>query len=132
MGGAHDICGVSFQRLLVGVADERLRREVEHEIRLDAEDGFFHRFRLPHVAGFVADELGDVQLFKQRWLGGRRQGEAVDFGAQLHEPAREPRAFEAGVAGEPDGLALECVGEHHQIFQGALPSAQSLFRYCVS
>ena len=126
---AHDVRGVGFQRMLVGIADERLGGEVKDKIRLDAEKGFFHRGSIAHVADFVFDFLREAELFKDRGRGRWRLGEAVDAGAKLDEPARQPRALEPGVAREPDGLALKCVGKHHQIFQGALPSAQSLLRY---
>src|SRR5882724_4594656 len=64
MHGAHDIRGVSFQRMFVGITNERLGGEVENKIRLDAEEGFFYDGGVTYIGNFVIDYFGKAELFE--------------------------------------------------------------------
>ena len=66
-------------------------------------------------AGVRADDFVEVRI---AW---RRQAQAGDTSAELLQPKRKPRTFEAGVAGDEDALAVVEVEKHHQTFHGALP-----------
>ncbi len=107
MRRAHDVGGVGFQRMFVGVANERLRREVEDEIRPRAENGFFYCGRIADIGNFVFDKVFNLKLRKNRRRGGGRLRKTVNTGAKLNEPACEPGPFESGVTGKPDGFTLE-------------------------
>ena len=76
--------------MLVGIADERLRGEVEDEVRLDAEKGFFYGDGIAHVANFMPDRFCKTELLKRGRRGCRRQRKAVDVCAQFQEPLCQP------------------------------------------
>ncbi len=92
------------------------------------------RGRIPHVADPVVDGLLDAGGVEEHRIGIGRERVAVDVGAQVAQPQRQPAPLEPGVAGEEDPLAGVGAGEvlaggcgHHQVFQGAFPLAHRSF-----
>ncbi len=127
MRRAHRVGREGRERVAVARPHQRLRREMEDDLRPRRAHRGGGRGGVAQVddpAGEHSVEVGEpVQALVR---GGER--EPGDVGAEPLQPERQPRALEAGVAGEEDALAApECraAGAAHQRFQGARPDCHS-------
>ena len=111
MNGAHDVGGVGLDRLAVGQSDQGLCGQMKDIVRLGSEDALRQSLAVADVQDVMFKALGETELVEQRGLGVARQGDADDTGAEHEQPFAEPRAFEAGVAGDEDGLAAVGLGQ---------------------
>ena len=91
MNGAKHIGGVGFDRLLVRLADEWLRREMKYEIRLRRLDRLTHGGQIANVTHPVMQALREGELIEQGRFRRRRQRESGDISAQAQQPFRQPR-----------------------------------------
>ena len=104
--------------MVVGVADQRLRGEVEDDLGPDLGDQRGGARLVANIDDFVADQLRQRGLLEEARVGRRFEREAGDVCAQVMQPQAQPSALEAGVAGDEDALAGPGAGVH-QHFHGA-------------
>ena len=64
VGGAHHVCGESFQRLRIRAPHERLRGEMKNIVGLKILNGCSHRFRVTHVGNLVAHPCCEAELLE--------------------------------------------------------------------
>ena len=103
----------------VGVADERLGGQVEDDFGGEVLQGGLEGGGVADVAADVFDDGADAGRGEEVGVGAGVERVAADDGAFGGEPEGEPAAFEAGVAGEEDALALPgeggaCSDHRHQ------------------
>ena len=109
---AHHVGGVGGHRRAVRQAHQRLRRQVQHDLRLAALHGAAHGVEIADVAQGRLQAVGHPRLVEQAGRGGRCQRQALHLGAQRLQPQGQPTALEAGVTGEEDALAVPEVWGH--------------------
>src|SRR6185437_13212777 len=116
-------------RLAVAGADQRLRGQMEDDLRPGRLDQRCNRRRIANIAKFAVTKHGSGRLREKIGDRRRRQADARYARPQPMQPERKPRTFETAVAREQDTLAAP---ERHrwrarqcQIFHGALPDDQS-------
>ena len=130
MNRAHYIGVKCLYWLFIGQPHNRLRREMEDEIRPNATHNPLDSRQLAYVSNRVRlDSLRKLQLREQTWLRRRRQRKAVHLGAKRQQPLAEPRALETGMSRHEDtstGIGV------HQTFHGALPSLHICSSICFS
>ena len=81
---------------------------MEYAVRLYAPDVRRERILISDVAGlFRSQEFRYACSGVVIWFGVWREGEAVDFCAELGEPEAQPGAFESGVTGYEDCFVFE-------------------------
>ena len=130
--GAHDIGRKGSDRIDIGLADERLGGEVKDDLRPVGGK----RRRKRRVVADIGDggnhaiaDPGDVEQARR---GRRLERIARDLGAERAEPQRQPRALEAGMAGDEDAPALPESGRAHHVFHGARPVLHASSRVILS
>ena len=129
--GAEDVGRERLPRLLVGEAHDRLGREVQDDLGLEADQGPLERLGVAHVPHDVLEIGGEPQRVEHRGLGGGREGEPAHVGPEPEEPGHEPAPLEPRVPGDEDPLARPEPGGdagNHRRTHGGLPLAQSSFR----
>ena len=128
-GGAHrlhqvdrsgDVGGKGFGRLGIAFQHQRLRGEVEHELRAGGLECCRQRRGIAHIADRVSDPRRDPGLLKQTGIGRRGQRIAMHLRAQPFQPQAQPRSLEAGMSGDKHPAAAVNIAKH-QRFQGAWP-----------
>ena len=97
VGGAHHVRLEGVDRLAVALAHQRLRRHVQHDLRLVRRRHRGERLQIANVAEGRRDQLGGAPELEQARRGIGRQGVARDFGSHRRKPVRCPGAFEAGM-----------------------------------
>jgi hypothetical protein len=107
MDGAEDVGVPSLDGLLIGEANEGLGGEVEDEFRAEVADEVGEREGLADVLDVMTQAGLEVELLEEGGIGVWREGDAGDLGTEIEEPLAEPRALEAGVAGDEDAAAAE-------------------------
>ena len=128
MHGAHDVSGICLDRILVRVAHQRLRRHVDDDFGLVLGKDGLQLGQIADVADDTGHALGHFRHLEQAGVGGGRQGVTRDLRTHGLQPQAEPAAFETGVPGQQDALAVPKGGVHGQTFQGALPDCHSSSR----
>ena len=100
VSGAEDVGGGGFQWRVVRAPHERLGGEIENDVGLCFGSGLFDQIKIADVPdGFTGESFGR-EGFVEIGRGVRGKGEAVDVRAEVAQPQAEPRALEAGVAGD--------------------------------
>src|SRR6266851_3323512 len=86
--------------MLIASADERLRGQVKHNIRLLTFQYACQIVRIANVADEVLDFPRDSERFKKAGRRRHIQGKAGDNCSMPEQPKREPGALETGVPGD--------------------------------
>ena len=110
--GAQSVDLDGGSRIFVGGANERLRRQMEHDLRLEIAHGLGERLAVPHVAPIVADARPKADHVEMRRRGRHGVRKAGDFRAHVQQPRRQPRALESGVPGDEHPAACIDMTKH--------------------
>ena len=127
--GAHDVDVEGFRGLGVAAPHQRLRRQMEDDLRIAVRHRAAQGVGVANVGDLAVAEAADVGSVEQVMVPLRRQRVAGYPGAHLRQPECQPAALEAGMAGQQDALAGPegrvdaAVAEprHYQTRQGASP-----------
>ena len=110
--GAHDIGCKCLQWFAVAEADERLRREMQEDLRVCGFDQACRALGIADVADVVVTAFSNVGFIEDAWCRGWFERDSGDICAELRQPERKPAAFEAGVPRDNDALSLPEAGCH--------------------
>src|SRR6266446_5102328 len=136
MDRTEHVGGKRLDRVLIGTAHQRLRREVKHEVRADLPHAPLYLAPITDVDNAVIQPVLEPERLKQVRLRHEIPGQPVDFGAQLEQPRGEPGTLEAGVPDDQYTLAPVDVAEeparHHQIFHCARPASHNSSSWTLS
>jgi hypothetical protein len=108
------IGGKGRERISEGFRNQRLCGKMNDDGGPLPLDRGPNRGEIPDVTYGRPDAIDDIGSGKQAGIGGRRKCEAGDIAADLLEPAHEPPAREAGMAGYKNPHALQCKFEIQQ------------------
>ena len=134
----HNVRLIGVARVLVAVAHDGLRGQVQHNVGLRRVKSGLQRVKVADVADDAVHLVLDAGDGEKVRLRRRLQAVARDLGPGHQQHLAEPAALEAGVTGDEHPLAavkFRIVMYHHQsshFFQGALPVASIFSRTCFS
>jgi hypothetical protein len=126
VGGSDDVRRVGADRVGVGLPHQRLRREMEDDLRLEVSRALQQRLGVADVSAAILDQLPEAERGKKARLRMRVERVAANFGTQGRQPKREPSALETRVAGHQD--AAPAPPRDHQVFHGAFSDAHNSSR----
>lgn len=120
MHRTHHVRRIGSDRVIIGMPDQRLRGEMENDLRTGCLNHRPHHGRVPHIALDVRHTRRHARRREQARIGGRSQGQPRHVGPERLQPEAEPTPLEAGMARDENAAALPDVV--HQRFHGALPA----------
>ena len=132
--GSHHVGVERLHWFAIGKADERLRRQVEDEIRIHRSDRLRKCPAVTDVAdGVRGDAFRKPELIEERRLRWRLLRKPVDFRPEREQPLAKPRSLEPRVPRHEDTPSAIAIENHFQnLVHGAIPSFHSLFRSSYS
>lgn len=128
MHRAHDVGGVGFNRVLVGIAHQGLCRHVDDDLWAVFSEDCLQFGQVTDIPDDTGHAFANISNFEQARVGRRRQCITHHVGTHGLQPERQPTALEAGVAGQQDAFAIPKCWIHDQTFHGALPDCQNSSR----
>ena len=132
MHRSHNVGGVGFDRLNIGIAHKRLSGHVDNDLGTVFSEGRLQFGGVTDITNDAGHAIADLGNFEQARTGRRSQRITHHVRTHRLQPQRYPAPLEAGVPGQQHALAIpECRIQDHT-FHGAWPDCHNSSRRILS